>query len=84
MTEEPWGLTESWSQHMAAIARLHQSVDKNLAISGRLDAILRDLQDASRLLRIFLEAGTALKPEHLTRLNALIRALDSFASQEGL
>lgn len=84
VNEEPWGIADSWGQHMAAIAEVHQTVDPTRTVAGRVADFRQSLVNAVQLHRELTDAGAAVAPAHSTRLMALIESLDIFAAAEGL
>ena len=82
--EDPWGIADSWEQHLVAMARLHQAVDDSLSVADRVFELRSNLQAAVDLLADVTTAGAAVAAAHQGRLVALVEAIDIFTAEEGL
>ena len=84
VNEEPWGIANSWNQHLGEMARLHQTVDRSMSIADRVAGLRQSLVDAVNLLNDAADAGAAVDGSHRRRLAVLIEALDKFVEEERL
>jgi hypothetical protein len=77
-----WGLPESWFQHLHALATLAVEFESNEPISNRIGRFDEVVTNALDLLGQLEAAGAALSPAHTSRLNALQRGVEKFATDE--
>jgi hypothetical protein len=82
--ELPWGIAESWKQHMTSIAEVFSDLDATADASDRVATVLGAISDALTLLSRVEAAGAALSPSHRSRLQALREGLILFADAEDL
>jgi hypothetical protein len=80
----PWGIADSWMQHMTSIAELFSDLDVTAGTSDRVAAVLAAVSEALALLREAEAAGAALSASHRSRLESLRDGLTLFADAEGL
>lgn len=83
-SEEPWGIADSWNQHLTELAKLHQKVDQALSVAECVASFRQSLEDAMNLFDDVIEAGAAVDGSHHGRLAVLAEALDKFVTEEGL
>ena len=82
--DEPWTIADSWNQHLAAMAQLYQTVNRESSVSERIINLRKQLEDAIELLSSVEDAGATVSPAHTNRLRSFVTAIDTFADEEGL
>jgi len=82
--ELPWGIADSWKQHMTSVAGVFSDLDASADASNRVAVVLDEISDALALLGQVEAAGAALSPSHRSRLQALSEGLALFAEAESL
>ncbi len=82
--ELPWGIADSWKQHMTSVAEVFSDLDASADASDRVATVLDSISDALALLSQVEAAGAALSPSHRSRLQALREGLVLFADTESL
>ena len=80
----PWGISDSWDQHLVSIAQLYQTLDLSLNVSERIEFVMTQLHDALDLITDIEASGVAIDVAHKGRLEAFVKAIDTFADIEGL
>lgn len=79
-----WGITDTWYQHMEALATEANRVSAEDSVLDRIRLVDDRLREAERLIDRLGDSGVALAPAHTTRVTALRRGLATFVNRQRL
>ena len=82
--EAAWSISDSWIQHLVAMAEVHQTIIYDTHIKGRVNNLIELVDEAIDLYDDLVSSGVALDRAHHQRLDIFRRALDRFATEEQL
>ncbi|MFV1991283.1 MAG: hypothetical protein ACC652_11145, partial [Acidimicrobiales bacterium] len=82
--EEPWGVSDSWQQHLIAMSQVYESVDMNAPVADRVSSLSVKIADAVDLLGQVALSGASISASYETQLRSLRQGLEMFAEAEGL